>query len=464
MCGLFGVVGSSLTNKSFKPFSDGLLAASCRGLDSTGVGIVGIKHAKKQQVSTEFMKNNTKAIDFLAEEEYYKWIKKFKQPIVIMGHARSATVGTISADNAHPFLKDNILLCHNGTLTNKWELCSKSSVDSEAIAEFLSKNTLQETVDKMEGAYCLTYYDVKNLEFNIIRNEKRPLFIAKAVDGEEYYYASEESMIEYVCRSNGIPVGEITSLPVHTLMKFKLGNNSITVTKEEVKPKERPFAWGSGQKAHGYRDYNSGGGGSTYIVPTDKGPLGDGSSALKKENLEILKRVSVYLDHFEPYSRSKHHGKAEGWLCENDLYWAVASNGYNTWQDGANGEFRPGYYTGMIGSCRWDSTEKTYWVTISSLLWDEENNKSEVKADKEYHGPQGAKTLDAREYLSLVKNGCWFCNRSLGTKEHDELVWVYEGGKNTPVCRSCALTLSIKQGDRMIENDDYNQDYMRMYN
>ena len=94
MCGLVGVMGL-LTFREEQVFADLLMVDSIRGLDSTGVAVVN--HDKQLNV----LKGTVLPQVLLDSEEYKELVKKKLR--AMLGHNRSATMGNISAKNAHPF-------------------------------------------------------------------------------------------------------------------------------------------------------------------------------------------------------------------------------------------------------------------------------------------------------------------------------------------------------------------------
>lgn len=52
---------------------------------------------------------------------------------VFIGHTRHATKGVHSLENAHPFLVDNVVMVHNGTIQNAFTLCNEANIDHSKI-------------------------------------------------------------------------------------------------------------------------------------------------------------------------------------------------------------------------------------------------------------------------------------------------------------------------------------------
>ena len=132
MCGIVGII----SNKNSVPtVLKGLKLLEYRGYDSAGVGFLN-------NDEVDSVKILGKISDLT--QEYNK--NKIKSNIVI-GHTRWATHGKPSKKNAHPFVKSNSALVHNGIIENSDELKIKykinnknlkSETDTEIIAEIFN--------------------------------------------------------------------------------------------------------------------------------------------------------------------------------------------------------------------------------------------------------------------------------------------------------------------------------------
>lgn len=157
MCGLWGYT----TNRSIKLTAEqkGIrtriamalgYSMQDRGSHSTGIGYV------KGKDTLAFYKQAIPAAEFIVKEEVKKII--YDSP-VILGHTRFATVGEITSNNAHPFLFNNVLGCHNGHVTNFKELYPKSTVDSESIFKHIGyyKNDFKKAFLELQGEFAITW-------------------------------------------------------------------------------------------------------------------------------------------------------------------------------------------------------------------------------------------------------------------------------------------------------------------
>jgi len=135
---------------------------------------------------------------------------------IAIGHTRYSTTGSSQLKNAQPLTVDcargQIAIAHNGNLTNaaklRDELESKGSifqttVDSEIILHLMaqpgkngSRNSLVETIRKIEGAYSLAIMTEKELIGVRDPHGFRPLCIGRI--GEAWVLASETCALDLI--------------------------------------------------------------------------------------------------------------------------------------------------------------------------------------------------------------------------------------------------------------------------
>ena len=197
MCGLVGIAGDVDIPKE-KMFKDMLTVDVLRGSHSTGVA-----SADKQRGYT-WAKSVSPPSDALQ-------LKSFKDVflsnnILLMGHNRHATTGSVTSGNAHPFEHDDVIGMHNGTLIN-WRLLKDSKdfeVDSDCLFYNIAKRGVEETFATLTGAWAVTWYDGRDHTLNMMRNNERPLHYIMGEGGKTMYWGSEPWMIRGCASRNNI--------------------------------------------------------------------------------------------------------------------------------------------------------------------------------------------------------------------------------------------------------------------
>lgn len=229
-------------------FRDMLDVCQLRGRDSTGVIRVGkdLEYTWAKRVGPPA---------FLVESREYETNIEKKEASVLIGHTRSKTVGDVSMKNAHPFDFPDAGICgvHNGTLRGHHSLDTHeyNKVDSEVLYGHMAKNGVQDTFEKVEGAYACVWWNNVEKTLNFIRNNERPLWFTWSKDLKTMFWASERWMFGTVARKmelwDGGDKGDIyVELPVHELWSFRVNPNAkgdeklltmSPIRKIEFKPK-----------------------------------------------------------------------------------------------------------------------------------------------------------------------------------------------------------------------------------
>ena len=197
MCGLFCIVSkkeSGFSDKELTIFSQGLFADTVRGKDSTGVFSV----SDSGNVYT--LKDNIPGDKFTRTKEFEDFISKsFMSSRILVGHNRSATLGNVSAKNAHPFISGDTVLVHNGTLFTHKELAN-TETDSEAITQALEAGDYTKVLPELNGAFALIWYNAGEKKFYVTRNSERPLWIIQTKDFD--LIGSEPKLLEWILHRN----------------------------------------------------------------------------------------------------------------------------------------------------------------------------------------------------------------------------------------------------------------------
>src|SRR5712664_611170 len=176
MCGLVGVIArtnSGLFTKDLDLFEWMLIVDTIRGKDSTGA-FTGFRNKQARVIKTA-----THPFNMFRSADWGQFrLDAINRGKFIIGHNRAATRGEVKNANAHPFVEDNIILAHNGTLWDHDNLTKAVvEVDSHAIAHALTSDTPENVLPAIKGAFTLIWYDTKTEKLYAARNKERPLSI-----------------------------------------------------------------------------------------------------------------------------------------------------------------------------------------------------------------------------------------------------------------------------------------------
>jgi hypothetical protein len=129
----------------------------------------------------------------------------------LIGHCRKATIGKINATTAHPFTYGSITGVHNGTLRNWRDLPGETeSIDSQTLFENMNRVGTRETIEAVDGAYALIWWDADDETLNVLRNKERPLHYAFSEDYKKILWASEAWMILIAADRCGFKLADLT--------------------------------------------------------------------------------------------------------------------------------------------------------------------------------------------------------------------------------------------------------------
>jgi len=236
MCGIVGMISkykSGFNNKDADIFQQMLYADAIRGWDATGVfGITKIGNV-------EIKKQASAAGHFVNTPQYKTFNSRmFQEYQMVIGHNRKATHGEKKHADAHPFWDENedICLVHNGMIGNYKEFCSKSTVDSAAIANALGVGNVDDVIGDITGAFAFIWYDVTDKTMYFIRNAQRPLYILETTS--TFLVASEDSLAYWIAKRNGGTITSCIDLKPMTLYSISLEDRKL-VELRTIEPKKK---------------------------------------------------------------------------------------------------------------------------------------------------------------------------------------------------------------------------------
>lgn len=230
MCGIVGVFSNhgNLAYNDFKVFKELLSVDVVRGQDSTGAF-----SGNTRKIFT--IKADTTPHNLFATKEWDEFDNNTAKCNFVVGHNRAATQGSVVAKNAHPFVEDNIVLIHNGTLHSHKHLANVE-VDSHAIAHTLNEHgSKAATLEKLSGAFALVWFDKRTQKVYVARNNERPLWYGEGTGIK--IIASEADAITWIGNRNRMAVKEIKPFQDHKLYEWSVNKSSFEIV-EDIEEKK----------------------------------------------------------------------------------------------------------------------------------------------------------------------------------------------------------------------------------
>lgn len=270
MCGIVAAVGKIGSNEE-RAFKMLLEIDTIRGPHSTGVLSV------LANGDMEFAKSVGTPWDLYDSKKFERMFNT-KVHRVLLGHNRHATKGAITAKNAHPFIHGTIGGVHNGTLTQQSLLADshRFEVDSENIFYHMNEHGVDDTVEKLNGAFALAWYDQASHTFNVTRNVERPLSYCFTEDGKTMFVASEAWMLSVVLSKHVIKHKEIETLPIGKLLSVDVPNTNDAAKMDKIDdPFTRPLEQHKKKEYHHtYSGYSTSNTTGTHGKTTNYGTTG----------------------------------------------------------------------------------------------------------------------------------------------------------------------------------------------
>lgn len=200
MCGLVGIAGDLLAADE-KLFARLLLMDVWRGPDSTGAAV------RRTTGDVLLAKVPSHPLDLFDDKRWKTAVEgKAHYSDIFLGHNRLATTGKVSYSNAHPYEYGTIVGAHNGTLDSRSFKALTTEVgdfevDSQALFAYIDAFGIENTIPEIEGAWALTWIDSKDKTLNFLRNEERPLWLARSEDGKRLLWSSEMGILAGAIKS-----------------------------------------------------------------------------------------------------------------------------------------------------------------------------------------------------------------------------------------------------------------------
>lgn len=237
-------MSSTLVNGEINCIMQLGVMSQLRGVDSTGLVVVGREGNTKKlrnNIELQVCKDTEPAGFYLYSKDVSETLKKVSIVSGVIGHCRAATVGNVTAENAHPFTCEHITGVHNGTLMGPLETEAKKLgiTDSEVLYQTMAEYGLQYTLDKcgFNSAYALVWVDRQHNTINFLRNNKRSLYMMYNKGHTTLLWASEKGMLNLLREREPLYEFEDPFLLLeHTHTSIPIGEIGCTNI-ENVRPK-----------------------------------------------------------------------------------------------------------------------------------------------------------------------------------------------------------------------------------
>jgi hypothetical protein len=178
-----------------------------------------------------WVKSPENASNFLEDKTVRAAVSHVGSYPINVGHVRAATSGSITTDNAHPFLakrKDGteIIGVHNGSMSSGWRSHPKAkdfSVDSAWMFHMLASEGA-DAFEYFNGPFALVWYDSAEPDYIFMaRNKDRPLCYMVSDDRQTLLGCSELGMLGWLSTRNGFKLAKEGTLSI----PFYLGEGKI---------------------------------------------------------------------------------------------------------------------------------------------------------------------------------------------------------------------------------------------
>lgn len=234
MCGLVAMHTTEPTGfLSFdkEEFKNMMVLNSLRGTHSTG--IAGF-NSRKTPVPN-IVKSTGSPYNLFSYIQTDTFMSRFLSEFTsVIGHGRYATQGAVNAKNAHPFVEDHIVLAHNGVISNyhalrDYKQHSHIEVDSQLIARLMADNNPLDVLPEVQGAYVFIWYNTNENTFNIARNDKRPLFMAKQANKNTMTFVSEATTLAWNRDRNNTSYEKIMEVATNKIITFHKDTQELDI-------------------------------------------------------------------------------------------------------------------------------------------------------------------------------------------------------------------------------------------
>lgn len=445
MCGILGAISNSfLSDEDRWDIQKLFILNQFRGPHSGGMfDLVESETKSKKNPQKVYSYLPIKTAKHPSHVFYTQWSEnnrqRWKHPNhvkFIVGHCRFATKGDITDANAHPFIFDDIIGVHNGTVVGKFKYSDDFETDSEALYKLIAEEGVEEALKRVwkestNAAYALVFYDKKDRSLNFLRNQQRPLHYCFQKD--VLLFSSDKKDLQYTL---GTTV-DIEQFEVNRWYKWKV-SDAESKAKDIFEIKDVSQYSTTGNYGMGYHSSEWGGEawGNTLYKSTSAP-----SSASKHWTVQQWRAAGNFkkTEHYKHFDlafgrwyEGKRTDELEAWVDKN-------SYGYSTELAGKMRTEPPEtvqLWHNDVDSTKGYLSEKFYKFFESYSSHGKQANIVPFKEDgKQTLLPFGGNVfLSKQDWLKRVKGGCVYCANIILPEDASSVFWTNE---NEPLCRTC---------------------------
>lgn len=210
MCGIIGYVGQPNEGRwgqTHRLLEALFLASEHRGRHATG--FVAKTEPFKRPDSGEVVSDKRPQPSSRYVHQSGSWRGlRHRRCTTVIGHVRWATHGVPEINrNNHPHNgRRGLSLVHNGVLVNHREVCERKGLilrtdcDSEAIIRLIETHQdprygLKDALRSFNGSMALALYDTVADATHLVRNDGRPLWLARLRNDRRWFFASTRQIL-----------------------------------------------------------------------------------------------------------------------------------------------------------------------------------------------------------------------------------------------------------------------------
>jgi len=425
MCGIYGVFPKNPSGINYADLEVFQLMGNVthpRGRDSTG-WFFPVKDTKLTPRHIKMVGNAFNIIDSEAGQKFLGIA--FKQGAAIVGHGRKATVGKITAKNAHPFKEGDWTLVHNGTITGGVD-STEAEVDSHGLVLKIAEVGVEQALKGIHGAYAIILYNHAQERFYFGRNHQRPLHYFK--NYVNMYVMSDRLDLEYCLSKSNIHYtqNDIKLFPAEKLFHMDLFGDLVEGESVARPPAYERISYFPRHHSQGYYEQSER---REPVIPAKEKEV---VSFLVESIGKYGKKRFKYFCTDEQNRRVVFYMKTENpsLLTACGMGEIMHQQQVREYDKATNSTVQINEWIMNASTIEWDTPEESAAI-VENL---EDAPKSEDANVKTY----GGRVIPLDRFRELCKNkSCYNCRGAIDPADASLTIVAERGGDEKLVCKSC---------------------------